>query len=301
MKHPLANLFLALRPKQWTKNLVVIAPLLFALGDKLQEVKPGAGRIACFAALIFCAVSSGIYLFNDIKDAKADRLHPVKKLRPIASGALPVSNAYTISLLLLATGLIGAWFLPRSFLSVVAGYILLQITYTLFLKKVALIDSMVIATGFVLRAMAGAMAVDVYISPWLLLCAFLLALFLALCKRRHEKVTLAEEFEGETRASLDQYDAKLLDLLIAIVSSATIVSYALYTLWPDTVTKFGTVRLGLTIPFVIFGLFRYLDLVYRHDKGDQPEQILLTDIPLLIDLLLYGVAVFAILFFRYTT
>ena len=149
--------------------------------------------------------------------------------------------------------------------------------------------------------MAGAMAVDVYISPWLLLCAFLLALFLALCKRRHEKVTLAEEFEGETRASLDQYDAKLLDLLIAIVSSATIVSYALYTLWPDTVTKFGTVRLGLTIPFVIFGLFRYLDLVYRHDKGDQPEQILLTDIPLLIDLLLYGVAVFAILFFRYTT
>lgn len=298
MNPRLTNLFLALRPKQWTKNLVVLAPLLFALGDRHQMVQTADIWIACAAALLFCAVSSGIYLFNDIKDLDSDRLHPAKKLRPLASGALPVAQAYTASFSLLATGLIGSCFLPRSFLLVIAGYILLQITYTLFLKRVALIDSMIIASGFVLRAMAGALAVNVFVSPWLLLCAFLLALFLALCKRRHEKITLAET-GGDTRSSLNQYDAQLLDLLIAIVSSATIVSYALYTLWPDTVEKFGTNRLGLTIPFVIFGLFRYLDLVYRHDKGDQPEQILLTDIPLVIDLLLYGAAVFAILFFQH--
>jgi 4-hydroxybenzoate polyprenyltransferase len=176
---------------------------------------------------------------------------------------------------------------------VLAAYVMLQAVYSLGLKRVALLDIFVISAGFVLRAVAGALAIEIEISAWLLLCAFLLALFLALCKRRHEKVNLAD-LDGRQRRSLDHYDARLLDQLIAIISAATVVCYAIYTLAPDTVSKFGTNRLGLTIPFVIFGVFRYLDLVYRHDKGDRPEKILLTDIPILANLVLYGVAVMII-------
>jgi 4-hydroxybenzoate polyprenyltransferase len=192
-------------------------------------------------------------------------------------------------------GLTAAWFLSREFFLVVAAYVFLQVLYSFGLKKVALIDVFVIAAGFVLRALAGAVVISVPISPWLLLCAMLLALFLGLCKRRHEKV-VEEDFSGETRPTLKQYDQKLLDQLIAIVSAATIVCYALYTLWPDTVEKFGTTNLGFTIPFVIFGLFRYLDLVYRHEKGGRPEKILMTDAPLLADLALYGLCVILVLF-----
>jgi len=180
---------------------------------------------------------------------------------------------------------------------VIGGYFILQIVYTAGLKKVALVDIFVIAAGFVLRALAGGVVLEgVVISPWLLLCTLLLALFLALCKRRHEKVILSDS-GSDTRQSLEKYNQQLLDQLIAIVSAATIVSYSLYTLWPDTVEKFQTSKLGFTIPFVIFGIFRYLDLVYRHEKGDRPEHILLTDIPLLVDLLLYGLTVFLVMNF----
>jgi len=147
----------------------------------------------------------------------------------------------------------------------------MQLAYTLGLKKIALVDLFVIAFGFVLRALAGAVALNVYISPWLLLCTLLLALFLALCKRRHEKVVLAD-LGGNTRDSLENYDTKLLDQLIGIVSAAVIVFYSIYTLWPETINKYNTSNLAFTIPFVLFGLFRYLDLVYRHEKGDRPEK-----------------------------
>ena len=214
---------------------------------------------------------------------------PSSPRRPLYAAALAAAA------LLLAAGMTGAWFLSHNFAAVLLSYIGLQIVYTLVLKQVVLLDLFVIAAGFVLRAMAGAVAVSVTISPWLLLCAMLLALFLALCKRRHEKVVVGDT-AGETRANLGRYDERLLDQLIAVVSAATLVFYALYTLWPDTVQKFGNARLAFTIPFVIFGLFRYLDLVYRHDKGGHPEQILLTDAPLLVDLLLYGATVFVLLF-----
>lgn len=294
--NPLFSAVRAMRPKQWTKNAVVLAAFVFALGDRQQGVAWPAIWSAVAAALLFCLASSAVYLLNDVRDLPQDRVHPKKRFRPIAAGELPVTAALGMAAVLLFASLQGAWLVSRELALVIGGYVLLQVVYTLVLKKIALVDIFVIAAGFVLRALAGAVAVRATISPWLLLCTLLLALFLALCKRRHEKVVLSD-FGGETRQSLGQYDERLLDQLIAIVSAATLVCYALYTLWPDTVDKFGTAKLGLTIPFVIFGLFRYLDIVYRHEKGDRPEQILLTDAPLLVDLALYGLTVLAVLLY----
>ena len=289
----LEDVLRALRPHQWTKNLTVLAPFFFALGDRTQSVAPTLMVRGLLACALFCLVSSGVYLLNDVKDRNVDRLHPIKRLRPIAAGLVPVPLAIGLAVLLLVLGLSGSvWVAPR-FAATIAAYILLQAAYSLWLKQVALVDVFVLAIGFVLRALGGGAVVKVAISPWLLLCAFLLALFLALCKRRHEKLLLTG-VDAAHRPSLDQYDAKLLDQLIAIVSAATIVSYSIYTLWPDTVHKFGTVLISLTIPFVIFGIFRYLDLVYRKEGGGRPEKILLTDGPTLINLVLYGATVLGV-------
>ena len=296
-KPRLVSIVQAMRPRQWTKNIVVLAAFVFALGDRHLNVNVADFWIVLKAAILFCAVSSGIDLINDIRDVGLDRAHPTKKLRPLAAGEISTATAAVTAFLLLAAGLGAAAWLSVPLFSVVAGYVTLQFVYTFALKQIALVDLFVIASGFVLRALAGAVVLQVPISPWLLLCALLLALFLALCKRRHELVVV-NDTGGETRESLAQYSSQLLDQLIAVVSAATLVSYALYTLWPDTVAKFGTAKLGLTIPFVIFGLFRYLDLVYRHEKGGQPEVILLTDKPLLADLALYGLTVAAVLLLR---
>ncbi|OGV42703.1 MAG: hypothetical protein A2X46_05405 [Lentisphaerae bacterium GWF2_57_35] len=298
MKRPWAvSLIVALRPTQWTKNAVVLAAWIFALGDRTQQVSLSSFWTALQAAVLFCLVSSAIYLINDIRDVPWDRMHPKKQKRPIAAGELSIPAASSLAGLLLIAGLGQAWLVAPALCGVLAVYVALQLGYCFFLKKIALIDLFVIASGFVLRALAGALALQVTISPWLLLCTLLLALFLALCKRRHEKVVLADT-AAETRQNMGQYSEKLLDQLIVIVSSTTVMSYSLYTLWPDTIAKFGTPLLGLTIPFVIFGLFRYLDLVYRHEQGDRPERILLTDGPLLIDLALYGLTVVFVLLFK---
>lgn len=290
----LRALAMGLRPNQWTKNAIVLAALLFGYWDPQQQLEIGPGIVrALIATGLFCIASSGVYLINDIADRDADRHHPLKRHRPIASGRLPVATAWTAALVLLPTALLAAWILAPGYALVIAGYIAIQLVYSMGLKHVALLDVFVISAGFVLRAVGGALALSIEISAWLLLCAFFLALFLALCKRRHEKVNL-NELGAKQRASLDHYDARLLDQLIAIISAATVVSYAIYTLSPDTESKFGTASLGLTIPFVIFGIFRYLDLVYRHDKGDRPEKILLTDLPILVNMALYGVAVILI-------
>lgn len=287
------DLIRALRPNQWTKNAVVLAAFFFALGDHNQTVTWLALGRAAAAAAVFCVISSAIYLLNDIRDVEADRLHPVKRYRPIAAGRVPIPLAVAMAVVLLAAGGLAAFRLTPGFAAVCGGYVLLQVAYTLLLKRVALVDVFVIALGFVLRAAAGGLALRVFISPWLLLCAFLLALFLALCKRRHEKLSLNDDAESH-RASLEHYDRTLLDLLIAIAAAATIVCYAIYTLWPDTVQKFGTSHLSLTIPFVMFGIFRYLDLVFRHESGGRPEKTLLSDLPLLIDLALYGATILAV-------
>lgn len=289
------------RPSHWIKNTVVFAAFFFALGDPVQasRITPyGAALLkTALAAALFCLVSSGIYVMNDLLDYRLDREHPWKKFRPVASGEISRPVAAFMSAALLAGGLLGAWGLCRQFAYVVAAYIVLQFCYSLFLKRMALVDVMVIASGFVLRALAGAVVIAVTISPWLVLCTFLLALFLGFCKRKHEKVLMNGSMV-ENRPSLNDYDEKLLDVIIAIVSAATVVCYALYTLSPDTRAKFGSYYLGFSIPFVIFGLFRYLDLVYRHDKGSKPERILLTDVPILADTALFIGVVLLVVFLR---
>ena len=291
----LMSLLRLLRVKQWTKNAVVFAAYVFALGDQNQSLDVWELWKVCLAALAFALVSSAVYIFNDLRDAPQDRLHPIKCRRPIASGAVGAGPAQCIGLLLLVAGLGGAWRLGAELLGVIGGYFLLQLLYTLWMKRIPLLDVIVIALGFVLRALAGAVAIHVPISPWLLLCALLLALFLGLCKRRHEKVNLTG---AGTRAVLDGYDERLLDLLITMTGAASLVCYSIYTLWPETVAKFGTPWLGATIPFVVFGIFRYMDLVYRRDQGDRPEHILLTDGPLLLDVALYGATALWILLAR---
>jgi len=290
-----ADLLRTVRPRQWTKNALVLAAIFFAFWDQYQRQQvdfvAGLGR-AITATILFCLASSAVYVFNDFVDAEADRRHPLKKYRPIASGSLSRRTAGVLFLTLFVTSAVGSMLLSAPFCITVTGYFAIQIAYCLFLKRVPLVDVMVIAAGFVLRAIAGAVVLDVEISPWLLLCTFLLALFLALCKRRHEKLLLDDM--AEHRPALREYDERLLDQLIGITSAATVVSYSIYTLSPGTYEKFGTRNLGFTIPFVVFGIFRYLDLVYRHDKGDRPEQILLTDVPILLTLTLYTISLITV-------
>lgn len=295
------DLVRALRPQQWTKNALVGAAFFFAYWDRLRTTPltlQDLDRVIP-AAILFCIVSSGVYIFNDLRDREADRHHPLKRNRPIAAGRIAPLPALLLGSALLCGGLIGATLLSAAFTIVLCGYVLMQLAYTLCLKQVALLDTMVIAAGFVLRAIAGAVVLThVTISPWLLLCTFLLAMFLALCKRRHEKRLAGPDDPALHRRNLAQYDATLLDQLIAVIAAATIVCYALYTLWPETVEKFGTSALGFTIPFVIFGIFRYMDLVYRHEEGGRPEKILLSDLPILLNALLYAVTVAAICLLR---
>lgn len=289
----------ALRPNQWVKNLIVLAAFFFARWDPSQQAHTADTAVlrVVVAALLFCVISSAIYLINDAHDVVADRAHPIKRTRPIAAGEVRIGTAWVTAVLLLLAGLGGALLLSTPFGALACGYVALQFAYTFSLKRVALLDVFMIALGFVLRAVAGALVIDVRISPWLLLCTFLLALFLGLCKRRHEKRLLADGDAMQHRESLIGYDGKLLDVLIGIAGSATVVAYAIYTLSAETVSRFGTSNLGLTIPLVIFGIFRYLDLVYRHERGDRPEHLLLSDWPLLLDIALYALTAGALLYF----
>jgi 4-hydroxybenzoate polyprenyltransferase len=288
--------FRALRPAQWLKNGVVPAAYFFARWDPSQSTHvQGVGPLLFEAVAVacFCCVSSGIYLINDVHDIAADRAHPVKCRRPLASGEIGVAAAWGVAAVLLLAGLAASRLLPWAFTGVLGGYCLMQFGYTFALKRIPYVDVFVIATGFVLRAIAGATVLSVRISPWLLLCTFLLALFLALCKRRHEKVLL-EDAGADHREALAGYDRHLLDIQIAITSCATLVCYAIYTLSEETLRRFGTNRMGLTIPFVVFGIFRYLELVYRHDEGGRPEKVLLTDKVLIATVVCYALTALAV-------
>lgn len=286
----------ALRPSQWTKNLVLPAVYFFARWDPSQaEHSQGWTPVfkIALSTIVFCLVSSAVYLVNDVRDIEADRAHPQKRERPLARGAITIPQALSVSMIIGLIGIAGAVFINSDFLRLVIAYLLLQTGYTFVLKRFAFVDVFVIAIGFVLRAIGGALAIRVRLSPWLLLCTFMLALFLALCKRRHEKILLADESINH-RLALRGYHGKALDIVLIISAITTIASYALYTFSAETIKRFGTSRLGLTIPFVIFGIFRYLHLVYRHDKGGRPEKILLTDVVLIITILLYGLATLAV-------
>lgn len=270
-------LWVSIRPPQWSKNLLVFAAILFARRfmewDLLARAAWGFG--------CFCLVAGGEYLINDVLDYKADRKHPLKKGRPIASGKLSRPIAITVSLAMGSFGMVAAWFLDIRFFAALGTYLVLFLFYSWFLKHVVLVDVFIIAFGFVLRAVAGAFAVDVSISNWLLICTFLLALFLGFAKRRQELVLLAGKASAH-RKNLDDYSKALLDVLIAVLSSTTIVAYALYSF-----TSHQPDRMMFTVPFVVYGLFRYLYLIYQRGEGGSPEKILLRDIPTLVNIVLW--------------
>jgi 4-hydroxybenzoate polyprenyltransferase len=263
-------LWVALRPRQWTKNLLLFAGILFAA--ELADAGRWARVLTAFA--VYCAASSAAYLVNDLRDARADRLHPVKRRRPLARGELTPRFALGVATALAAAAIAGAALLGWSALAFLLGFLALQGSYTLGLKHLVLIDVMAIAGLFVIRAAAGADAVDVRISPWLLVCTALLALFLALGKRRGELV--ASGATASTRAALEGYSLPLVDQLVTVVASATVVSYAVYAL-----TAHDTYALAATIPFVVFGVFRYLLLLQRETAGEEPENVLVSDLPIL--------------------
>jgi 4-hydroxybenzoate polyprenyltransferase len=286
-RRPVAlSLLLSLRPGQWTKNLLVFAGLLF--GRQLTDPVAVARAGAAFA--VFCVLSGVVYLVNDVSDRDTDRQHPLKARRPIASGALPVPVAIASALVLAVLALISAFMLGWPLCIVAAIYLALQTLYSGPLKHIVIIDVLTIAIGFVLRAVAGAVVVNVDISHWLLVCTILLALFISLVKRRHELVLLAGGATSH-RPILGEYSPYLLDQMIAVVTASTLISYIFYTISPETEEKFGTHWLGLTIPFPLYGIFRYLYLVHQREGGGSPADLLITDRPLLVCVTLWALSV----------
>lgn len=285
------NLLLALRPGQWTKNLVVFAGLIF--GQKLLHPADVATAAAAFG--LFCLWSGVVYLINDIQDREADRHHPSKRRRPIASGAISVSTAAGAAVVIGVSALGGAFLLDRQFFLIGLGYLALQVAYSRWLKHAAILDVLVLSFGFVLRAWAGAVVLGVPFSHWLLVLTLLLALFLAIGKRRGELAGLASG-AATHRPSLEHYTLSMLDQMLSVVMACTLLAYAFYTISAETVAKFGTDHLLLTLPLPIYGLFRYLYLIHRGDSHGNPSDLLLSDRPLQACLALWGALVAAIIY-----
>jgi 4-hydroxybenzoate polyprenyltransferase len=264
-----------LRPRQWLKNVFVFAGLVFSRHFLILE----SVEKSILAFIVFSLLSSSGYILNDVLDYREDRQHPVKSKRPIAAGKIKRMPAGLLSIVLAVVSLAGGYILGRNFLVVCIIYGLLMLVYSIGVKHVVILDVLFVAFGYVLRAIAGAVVIDVEISSWLLLCTLLLALFLAVAKRRTEIIRLGEDASRHRRI-LVQYSPVLLNQMIAIVTAACIVAYCLYTLAPETVAKFGTKNLIFTIPFVIYGIFRYLFITYKKQQTDIPEKALFGDLPL---------------------
>lgn len=288
----LKSIFLTLRPRQWIKNIIVFAGLLFSQ----NFFNPSKAWTVFCAVLIFCAASSSIYLINDALDAEQDRLHPHKKHRPIAAGHLKISLALSIAVILMAFSASAAFMLHTGFFFLLAAYIIIETLYSLYWKHIVIIDIFCIACGFLLRVLAGAVVIDAPISSWLLICTIFLSLFLALGKRRSEFVLL-EESARDHRQVLANYSLAFIDQLISIVTAATIFSYVLYTFSPETIIKFKTHNLVYTVTFVVYGIFRYLYLIYQKKLGGSPERLLFTDKPLLANLLFYLTTVVVVIYY----
>ena len=283
----------SIRPHQWIKNAFLFAGVFFA-GDFLQ-IDPVMRAAAGFVA--FCFLASGIYLLNDIVDIEADRAHPDKRNRPIASGRISKSFAGTAMALFLLIGLTISYLLGKNFLLCGAGYVLLQFAYTFFLKRQPILDILTVASGFVIRAVAGGVAVDVPISSWLLVCTSLLALFLVTEKRRQELARIeTRDLSHESRPILENYSVHFLDSLATIEISATLVAYTFYVFSPEIHARFGNQALGLSLPFVFYGLLRYLWLVNQKGKGESPTKIFLTDLPSIVNLILWSISVFLVIY-----
>jgi len=286
VNHKILALIRSLRPEQWLKNGFVLAPMVFS--GLLDD--PGIWARGLLAVAAFCCASSAVYLINDVLDREADRSHPSKCNRPVAAGEISVGAALVTAGLLAAAAMAMAFVLGGWFPAVLGGYILMVVLYSVVLKRVVFVDVLVLAAGFVFRVVGGAVAIDVPVSRWLLLCAYLLALYLALGKRRSELALLGDG-AGTHREVLGHYTLGLVDQAISVVLGATVLAYTLYTVAPDTVAKVGSEGLMATVPVVLYGLFRYLYLLHQHEVGGSPTRVLVTDRPLLITVIVWlGVA-----------
>ena len=285
------TLLATLRPQQWVKNFVLFAGLIFS--QNLGRLDLILETVAGFA--LFCLLSSSVYIFNDIMDVESDRKHPLKSARPIASGKMSISTATLLFVIFAAIALGLSFLLNPIFALTALSYFILNLLYSVYLKNVVIIDVMSIAAGFVIRAVAGAVIIGVEISAWLVVCTILLALFLGFGKRRHELVLL-ENQATDHRRILSEYSPYFLDQMISVVTASTVVAYAFYTLSPEVETKLGTGHMDLTIPFVLYGVFRYLYLIHQKEGGGSPTRMLLSDKPILGNVILWLLAVVFIVY-----
>lgn len=281
-----------LRVKQWIKNLLLLVPLIFA-----QKFFDSVSLVNAVAALaLFCLLSSSVYIFNDLHDLEDDKRHPVKKNRPLSSGSARPTIALALAILLSLTALLGACYLNQWLGFIFAIYLTMNFLYSYYLKTVVIIDVMVLALNYVLRVLAGTVVIHAAITHWLLVMIIFLSLFLGFGKRRHELTVLGEEATLH-RLSLKEYNPYFLDQLIGVVTASTVGMYSLYTLNEEVVQRFGTSYLTLTIPFVLYGVFRYLYLIHQRQVGGNPAETILLDRPLLVDIILWFVAVVVIIYF----
>ncbi len=287
------NFIVSFRPQQWIKNLILFAPLIFS--EKLFDIR--AFGIVSMGFVLFSLAASGIYTMNDLADTERDKQHPVKSQRPIVSGVIPPGLAAVVAFLLMVLSVTVGFLVNSNFGVFILVYVLLNIAYSYGLKNIVILDVMTVAIGFVLRVLAGAAIVYVPASEWLIICTLLLSLFLGFSKRRHE-LNLLDVRAADHRNVLGQYSAGFLDQMIAIVTAATVMSYALYTISNETVQKFGTTHLYYTIPFVLYGIFRYLYLIHKKDEGGNPTHTIITDVPLIVNVAIWIVVSVMIIYFH---
>ena len=281
----------SMRPHQWIKNLFIFAALIFSK----NMFNPNMFLKTISAFLVFCLLSGSLYILNDIIDLEEDKVHPIKSKRPIPSGRLKKPQAFLFFIVVSVLALALALILNKIFFIVSLIYFFLQIGYSLFFKHAVILDVFIIAANFLIRVVAGGVIIEVYISPWLLICTMLLSLFLAMSKRRHELIFLGGNAVNH-RATLAKYSPYLLDQMISVVTSSTVIVYCLYTISVETVAKVGTINLIYTVPFVLYGILRYLYLVHQKSEGGSPENLIIKDKALLLDIVLWGISVILIIY-----
>lgn len=294
MRESVKSILLLLRPQQWIKNFFLFAPLIFSkhLFDE------GLFRTTSLGFLVFCLISSCVYVINDIADREADRLHPVKRLRPLAAGTISVPTAAFAALLLFASSVMAAFPLNALFAFTAATYFVLNVAYSFWLKQVFLVDVFIIAAGFMLRVLAGAFVIDVLVSPWLVLCTLFVSIFLAISKRRGELILIQNSGGVEGRTVLRDYDVSFIDQIMTVAAAGMAISYALYTVAERTVHIFGTENLIFTTVFVLFGIFRYLFLIRRRQSEDNPTYLLITDGILMLNVFFWFLSCVVIIYFN---
>jgi len=282
-----------MRFQQWIKNFFIFAALIFSANlFNVQDL-----LLTILGFILFSIAVSGVYIFNDIIDLEKDKLHPLKTRRPLPSEKLSVKAAAIASFILVLIGLLGAFILKTEFGVVLSIYVIINVWYSYQLKSIVILDVMTIATGFVLRVIGGAVLIGVPTSEWLIICTVLLSLFLGFSKRRHE-ILILENLANTHRSVLQHYNPYFLDQMIGIVTATTVMSYALYTISEETIHKFGTKHLIYTVPFVLYGIFRYLYLVHKKEEGGNPTKVALTDLPLLVNIVLWIVTVTIIIYVK---